>query len=90
MPDTWQRCADGKWSKVMDLADGTKCTPSGLVKDITIEHDGSVDGQGGNNNNDDGNRNRVSGGSKISVGMSLLACTVISVWFQWGIVIEWF
>lgn len=57
MPDTWQRCAAGRWSEVMHLADGTVCTPGGLTEEVDIEHDGSVDGGEG----DDGSRTQSAG-----------------------------
>ncbi|CAG9938339.1 unnamed protein product [Clonostachys rosea f. rosea IK726] len=63
MPRTWQRCADGKWTQVMNLSDGTICTPAGLTEEITIEHDGSVNGTddgGSSQRTSDGTRNAVS------------------------------
>lgn len=76
MPDTWQRCAAGKWSQVMDLAEGTICTPEGLTEDITIEHDGSVNGgdSGGDDSGNDGG-DTFSGGARhgIAAGFAVAA-----------------
>jgi hypothetical protein len=65
----------------MDLAEGTICTPQGLVHDITIEHDGSVNGgEGGTSGGDD-----FSGGSRRSIAaytvlaMGVMACVQL-VW----------
>lgn len=66
MPDTWQRCAAGKWSQVMDLAEGTICTPEGLTEEITIEHDGSVNGGDGEDSGNDGG-DTFSGGARTGV-----------------------
>lgn len=60
----------------MDLAEGTVCTPEGLVDDITIEHEGSVnggDGSGGDN---------PSGGSRGSIA-TYLTFTMGVAWAQW-------
>ncbi|TLS25889.1 hypothetical protein PpBr36_07880 [Pyricularia pennisetigena] len=46
MTTSWQRCAAGRWSVVVDAADGTTCHPGGLTWDFAIE-DGR--GQGGGN-----------------------------------------
>ncbi|KFH41927.1 hypothetical protein ACRE_073710 [Hapsidospora chrysogenum ATCC 11550] len=72
MPDTWQRCASGRWSVVMDLAEGTICTPQGLVDDITVEHDGSVNGGDGGSSG---------GGDDFSMGSrrSIVAYTVLAI-----------
>lgn len=70
MPDTWQRCAAGQWSVVMDLAQGTICTPQGLSEEITIEHDGSFNGEGGRSANG-GYADGLSSGLRSIVGMYL-------------------
>ena len=75
MPDSWQRCASGRWSVVMDLAEGTVCTPQGLVDDVTIEHDGSVNGNGGGNS---GGGDRWRGSMATCLGL-----TVGVAWVQW-------
>ncbi|CAJ2501567.1 Uu.00g044200.m01.CDS01 [Anthostomella pinea] len=41
MTNTWQRCAAGQWSVVMDCAQGTVCAPSGLSYDFHVEFDNS-------------------------------------------------
>lgn len=45
MSSTWQRCAGGRWSVVMDSAAGTVCRPAGLTSDFATEHEG-VDAAG--------------------------------------------
>ncbi|CAH0049866.1 unnamed protein product [Clonostachys solani] len=77
MPRTWQRCADGKWSQVMNLSDGTICTPAGLTEEITIEHDGSVNGTDG------GSSRRTSDATRNSVSR-LLVLWVLAMLIQWG------
>ncbi|KAL6869289.1 hypothetical protein ACO1O0_000613 [Amphichorda felina] len=81
MPDSWQRCASGRWSPAMDLAEGTACTPQGLVDDVTIEHDGSVNGDGDGDDDGDGG-DSFSGASRGSMGMCLVL-TVSVAWAQW-------
>ncbi len=34
---SWQRCASGRWSVVMQCAAGTQCTPSGLTYDFRVQ-----------------------------------------------------
>ncbi|KAH9434790.1 hypothetical protein MCOR02_003753 [Pyricularia oryzae] len=46
MTTSWQRCAAGRWSVVVDMADGTNCHPGGLTWDFAIE---DRRGQGGGN-----------------------------------------
>lgn len=47
MTNSFQRCASGQWSAVMNCAAGTICTPSGLTVEFRVQHDGTVDGSGG-------------------------------------------
>lgn len=47
MTNSWQRCAAGRWSVTMACAKGTTCYPAGLTHDFKIQHDGSVNGNGG-------------------------------------------
>lgn len=60
----------------MDCAAGTRCVPSGLTDDFRIEHDGSVNGDGGTG---DG------GGAGFSVGPrgSLSLSAVVAVGGLW-------
>ncbi len=37
MTDSWQRCASGQWSVVMQCAAGTHCAPSGLTYDFEVQ-----------------------------------------------------
>lgn len=68
MADTWQRCAGGQWSAVMDMAEGTRCSPEGLTGDFQIEHeDGS--GSGG-----DGDGAATSAGSPMGGDLGPLTC----------------
>ncbi|KAG6005404.1 hypothetical protein E4U21_000184 [Claviceps maximensis] len=46
MTNSFQRCASGQWSVVMNCAAGTACSPVGLSVEFRIQHDGSVDGSG--------------------------------------------
>lgn len=75
MPDTWQRCAAGQWSEVMHLADGTICTPEGLTGEFSIEHDGSVNGDGGQSA---GHANSLT--TQTYEYMSLAALVVLTHW----------
>ncbi|KAM3513850.1 hypothetical protein MY11210_002478 [Beauveria gryllotalpidicola] len=47
MTSSWQRCAAGRWSVVMQCARGTTCHPAGLAREMRIQHDGSVTSNGG-------------------------------------------
>lgn len=40
MTNSWQRCAAGKWSVVMQCAAGTACTPAGLTYDFKVQFSG--------------------------------------------------
>ncbi|KAI6348593.1 hypothetical protein MCOR25_010780 [Pyricularia grisea] len=44
MTTSWQRCAAGRWSVVVDTADGTTCHPDGLTWDFAVQ---DRRGQGG-------------------------------------------
>lgn len=46
MTNSWQRCASGKWSVVINCAKGTICIPAGYTKEFRTQHDGSVNGGG--------------------------------------------
>jgi hypothetical protein len=46
MTNSFQRCASGQWSAVMNCAAGTMCTPTGLTVEFRVQHDGTVDGSG--------------------------------------------
>ncbi|TQV98477.1 hypothetical protein V2A60_007785 [Cordyceps javanica] len=47
MTGSWQRCAAGRWSVTVPCAKGTTCYPAGLTRDLRIQHDGSVNKNGG-------------------------------------------
>lgn len=38
MGTSWQRCAAGQWSVVMQCAEGTQCTPNGLSYTFAVEY----------------------------------------------------
>ncbi|OIW31669.1 hypothetical protein CONLIGDRAFT_234714 [Coniochaeta ligniaria NRRL 30616] len=40
MTNSWQRCAAGRWSVVMQCAAGTACTPAGLTYDFKVQFSG--------------------------------------------------
>ncbi|KAI9171526.1 hypothetical protein HJFPF1_01012 [Paramyrothecium foliicola] len=63
MTTSWQRCAAGQWSKVMDSAEGTICSPAGMTENLNIEHDGSVDG-----------RSRGRSGSSVPIHGRMVSC----------------
>lgn len=46
MTDSFQRCAAGLWSEVMQCAEGTQCTPSGLTYEFAVQYSGGGDGSG--------------------------------------------
>ncbi|KAH7329063.1 hypothetical protein B0I35DRAFT_456504 [Stachybotrys elegans] len=73
MTDSWQRCASGRWSVVVDCAEGTVCAPAGLTNDFSIEHDGSVHGS---SNSGSGGLGR----GMSSAAYAMLCCAVV-LWF---------
>ncbi|KAK1771456.1 hypothetical protein QBC33DRAFT_591748 [Phialemonium atrogriseum] len=56
MTDSWQRCASGRWSEVMQCAAGTECAPAGQSYEFEVRYAGGGGGGG------------VSGGSSGVVG----------------------
>ncbi|KAG9249535.1 uncharacterized protein F5Z01DRAFT_678594 [Emericellopsis atlantica] len=78
-PDTFQRCASGQWSVVMDLAEGTKCSPDGLSDEMSIEHDGSVNGQGGQDTNA-GTPQSSGARCKGAIGLALAVLGMVAAW----------
>ena len=42
MTRSWQRCASGQWSAVINCAAGTICTPSGQTMEFRVDYDGTV------------------------------------------------
>lgn len=46
MTHSFQRCAAGLWSEVMQCADGTECSPAGLTYDFLVDFTGSGGGGG--------------------------------------------
>lgn len=82
MPDSWQRCASGRWSVVMDLAEGTACTPLGVVDDIDVEHDGDADsgGSGGSG----GPKGGSGGGLRRTVGACVCLAVLVTAIHQGG------
>ena len=40
MTNSWQRCASGRWSVVMQCAAGTQCAPSGATFDFHVQATG--------------------------------------------------
>jgi hypothetical protein len=46
MTTSWQRCAAGKWSVVMQCAAGTACVPAGLTYDFKVQFAGQGQGTG--------------------------------------------
>lgn len=69
MAHTWQRCAGGRWSVVMDSARGTVCHPAGLTSDLGIDHDG-----GG------GAGAATGGGSRGAVGVGVPVAVAVLSW----------
>ncbi|QUC18778.1 uncharacterized protein UV8b_03019 [Ustilaginoidea virens] len=47
MTRSFQRCASGQWSAVMNCASGTICTPSGHTVEFRVQRDGGADGSWG-------------------------------------------
>ena len=78
MTHTWQRCASGRWSVIMDCAAGTICTPAGLTNDFRVEHDGSVNG---GTTTSGGNPGPGTSSGSMNRAMSLvLLLVVVGVW----------
>ncbi|KAI1761377.1 hypothetical protein GGR53DRAFT_29015 [Hypoxylon sp. FL1150] len=47
LTNQWQRCAAGQWSVVVDCAEGTICSPSGLTYDFAVQFaNGAAGGPG--------------------------------------------
>ncbi|KAH6608667.1 hypothetical protein Trco_002013 [Trichoderma cornu-damae] len=72
MTTSWQRCASGTWSAVVQCAAGTICQPSSLTDYITIEHEPSAnDGHDyGHGHADDGRADSDGGkDGKKSLGL---------------------
>ena len=44
MTSSWQRCAAGRWSVVMQCAAGTVCVPAGLTSDFKVQFGGQGTG----------------------------------------------
>ena len=70
MTTTWQRCASGVWSVEMQMSAGTRCSPSGFTEDFRIEHDGTVNGEGGTG--DGGGGGGAGNGPRRSVSRALV------------------
>ncbi|KAF4458345.1 hypothetical protein FALBO_14918 [Fusarium albosuccineum] len=86
MTNSFQRCAGGQWSVEMRMAEGTKCTPAGYTDDYNfqIEHDGTVNGQGSDDQNSQGNGGG-NGGSSVGPKGSVSKITVMAVLGLWVI-----
>ncbi|UNI21131.1 hypothetical protein JDV02_007147 [Purpureocillium takamizusanense] len=76
MTSSWQRCAAGRWSEVVNCAKGTVCAPAGLTDDFHVQHDGSVDGGGGRKTGGSGGQSK---GPKGSTSLPLLG-VVLLLW----------
>ncbi|KAB5554812.1 hypothetical protein GE09DRAFT_1122464 [Coniochaeta sp. 2T2.1] len=75
MTNSWQRCAAGRWSVVMQCAAGTVCVPAGLTNDFKVQ----FGGQGA------GSSSTASGGKRLDlswpvVGVMLLAVVQRFAW----------
>ncbi|XP_044724733.1 uncharacterized protein HRG_02629 [Hirsutella rhossiliensis] len=75
--NTWQRCAGGRWSVVMDSAAGTVCRPAGQTSDFRIEHDGNAGGSAGGGA---GGAGTTSGASRGSVGVGAFVAVALLSW----------
>lgn len=75
MGTSWQRCAAGQWSVVMQCAENTQCTPSGLSYDFAVEYKG-----GGNGAATSG---ISSGTSSLAITGLLLATLVVFFMVHW-------
>lgn len=75
MTRSWQRCAAGRWSEVVNCAKGTVCAPAGLTNDFRVQHDGSVDGSGRAGGS--GGSGGLSTGPRGSTSVPLLGVVVL-------------
>jgi hypothetical protein len=67
MTTSWQRCASGKWSVIMQMSAGTICTPSGFTTDFRIQ---ASDNRGGTSS--------ASGGLRVQNSYGLVGLSVLS------------
>ncbi|KAK6843615.1 hypothetical protein PG987_004475 [Apiospora arundinis] len=70
MGSSWQRCAAGRWTKVVECAPGTRCTPNGLTDDMNVENatDSSDSNSGSSSSSPGPNGGRPSSVSTLSAG----------------------
>jgi uncharacterized membrane protein YgcG len=78
MTDSWQRCAAGQWSVVMQCSLGTICTPAGLTNDFHVEYAPGYGGTPGGSSS--GGSSTGGGGSGSRRGGLLGSCR-----FPWAV-----
>lgn len=80
MTHTWQRCASGRWSVVMDCAKGTICTPAGLTDNFRVQHDGS-----GGATTTSGGSGSGGGTSSGPVARTMSVGLLVAVFWGWAV-----
>ncbi|KAB5572582.1 hypothetical protein GE09DRAFT_1282920 [Coniochaeta sp. 2T2.1] len=69
MTNSWQRCAAGRWSVVMQCAAGTVCVPAGLTYDFKVQ----FGGQGA------GTSSTASGGKRLGLSWPVVGVMFFAV-----------
>jgi hypothetical protein len=78
MTTSWQRCAAGQWSVVMQCSLGTMCTPAGLTNDFHIEYAPGYGGTpGGSSSGAPGGSSGTGGGGVNGCGQHLWNCKAL-------------
>lgn len=78
MTTSFQRCASGRWSAVMQCARGTRCSPAGLTTEFYVQHDGSVSGNGGGVQTTSG----ATGGNTRTSSSGVVVVALLA-WYTW-------
>lgn len=81
MTDSWQRCASGEWSKVVDCADGTRCEPSGQSMEFRIRFDNGTTTTSSSDNGSSSDAPSVAGrvGLGYGVGVAVVVFWTLAV-----------
>lgn len=78
MTTSWQRCAAGEWSAVMQCAAGTECAPAGLTYDFTVQ---ATDAGQGSSSDAGSSSSGQSGGWQMGWPWWILVMTVLGTVF---------
>ncbi|KAH6898711.1 hypothetical protein B0T10DRAFT_473493 [Thelonectria olida] len=81
MTSSWQRCASGEWSEVIQCAEGTKCEPSGHTMEFRVEWNNGSDSDSGSNSSDAPSLGRRVSPSHVTVLAVFWVCA-LGLW-EW-------